>query len=74
MFHRIKNILFGKNDLKNENNKCLKCDGSGLMLLDKPIICKNCKGKICYMCEIKGPFHIFDECNICFGSGCTKLI
>ena len=69
VFYKIKNILFGNNQINLKNEKCVKCNGSGLMLLDKPIICKNCNGKICYMCEIKGPVRIFDECNLCFGKG-----
>ena len=72
IFHKIQNLLFRNNNdfyRKNEYKKCLKCNGSGIVFLDKPIICKNCNGKISYMCENKGAIRIMDECDLCFGKG-----
>ena len=72
IFHKIRNLLFRTNNdirKKNEYKKCVRCDGSGIILLEKPIICKNCNGTLCYMCENKGTIRVMDECDLCFGRG-----
>ncbi len=56
----------------NNKMRCIKCYGSGLMELDQPIICKNCKGKICYLCENKGSIQIIKECDSCYGTGTIR--
>ena len=50
------------------NNKCIRCNGSGLMKRTKKYECSNCKGpdgyKRCYLCE-NANIGIFIECDKC---------
>jgi DnaJ-class molecular chaperone len=48
---------------------CEKCKGSGIILLEKPIICQNCNGKVCYKCEYYGSCRKTEECFNCYGEG-----
>ena len=55
---------------KNQSTKkCEDCKGFGGKYLDTPKVCENCEGKRCYMCDRKGPYTFFEECNKCFGWG-----
>jgi hypothetical protein len=49
---------------------CLTCNGFGIVI-KSPIMCTNCNGNICYMCESTGgrSESRLQECNGCFGSG-----
>ena len=51
-------------------NTCNICKGFGFIKI-KTIYCKNCNGKICYLCQnkagiIKGPWI---DCKLCSTSG-----
>ena len=57
----------------NFNNKCFKCNGSGLMKME-PIICQKCKGQFhpfCIYCENRSGFEIqpYETCDQCLGNG-----
>ena len=69
MFIIQKLIDFFNNKVNSEKISCKKCKGSGIVDLDNPIICKNCNGKICYLCENKGPVQLMKECELCCGEG-----
>ena len=51
---------------------CKKCGGFGGKYLDKPKVCENCKGKRCYLCDRRGPYTFYEECNSCWGDGVIK--
>ena len=48
---------------------CEECKGTGIIVLDKPIVCKNCNGKVCYKCEYYGTYKHTEECSNCYGEG-----
>ena len=54
--------------MKNQERRCLICNGIGLIKREKPFKCNNCNNKGCYLFLFfyKG---IFIECQKCFGSG-----
>lgn len=51
-------------------NRCLICDGTGLMQTEY-VVCTVCKGKICIMCEKRGGLtrSPYEQCSNCNGSG-----
>ena len=56
--------------MNNKKSKCNKCNSFGFLKIDITV-CKNCNGKICFLCEnkggiIKGPWKM---CGLCNGSG-----
>jgi len=55
--------------LKKNKISCNFCNGFGIIHLKKILVCKNCKGKRCYLCDKIGPFKSLIECNKCFGTG-----
>ena len=56
----------------DKKHKCLKCKGTGIILLKKILVCKNCNGKRCYLCDRLGPYKTLIECEKCFGTGEIK--
>ena len=52
-----------------KRTRCNSCDGVGILKLDIPEICVRCNGNRCYRCDKKGSYKLYDECNICAGSG-----
>ena len=69
IINKLRNLLKGNYENIINITRCNKCNGSGIMKYDKPIICKNCNGKTCYMCEYGGSCRLMGECDVCFGKG-----
>ena len=72
MSNVLSKIEIYNRNISNKNLKkqqCSYCKGYGIIKPIKPIVCSNCNGRKCFLCEMTGPYKCLLECENCFGSG-----
>ena len=57
-----------KSYLEKHVKSCSKCSATGLLKCNI-VLCSNCNGKKCYLCNSGYSQYPIKECEICHGSG-----